>query len=292
METTQINFKQERDFGEIFNATFGFIGQEIKLLGKAILYFVLPILLIAAVLGVLAGIEQQKAMNLISSGNTADITNPFSMFSGMFKYYGIVILLYMVGMTSLSCTIYGYIKLYTKKGKDQFTLDDVWAEIKRYFFPILGISIPVTVIIIFGTFLCVIPGIYLGVSLCLIYIIYIYEEIGFSDAFSRSFNLTGQKWWLTFGIILIAYLMVSMISLILSVPSILLGLKPLFTAFKNPEDPMKFNFSTAYYIMNSLTSLIGYLLYSILLIVISFQYFSLRELKEKPSLQEKIDQIG
>ena len=60
MEKTHINFKQERDFGEVFSATFAFIGQEFKMLGKAVVYFVIPIFFVAAILLVLIGIEQQK----------------------------------------------------------------------------------------------------------------------------------------------------------------------------------------------------------------------------------------
>jgi hypothetical protein len=291
MENTHINFKQQRDFGEIFNATFAFIGQEFKLLSKAVLFFVLPILIIAAILGVKAQIELQKVTNLIRAGNPADYTNPFSILGTTFKYYSYIILLYILGMTSLSCTVYGYIKLYTIKGKDQFDLNDIWSVVKKIFFPILGISIIVTLIVIFGSFFCFIPGIYLGVSLSVIFMAYIFEEKGFSDAFSRSFNLTGQKWWLTFGIIIIAYMMVSIMSLFLSIPSILMGLKPLIFSLKNRQQ-YNFHYSTAYYIMNSITSLIGYILYSIVLIVIAFQYFSLREMKERPSLQDKIDQIA
>jgi hypothetical protein len=37
MENESVKFNQQRDFGEIFNAAIGFIKQEFKPLGKAVL---------------------------------------------------------------------------------------------------------------------------------------------------------------------------------------------------------------------------------------------------------------
>ncbi len=290
MEKTNINFKQVRDFGEVFNATFAFIGQEFKLLGKAILYFVLPVLVITAILNVLIGIEQQKFLNEFSTMDPSDISNPFSMMGNTYKYAGLMMLVYIVAMTSLICTVYGYIKLYVTKGKDQFTLGDIWQQVAKYFLPVLGTSIVVGIITFIGLIFCLIPGIYLGVSLCLIYMALLYEEKGFGDAFSRSFELTKEKWWLTFGILLIAYILIYIISILLSIPSILMGFKSLFTNFKNPAQPL--NLTTGYYIMNSITSLISYILFTIPYVAIAFHFFSLREAKERPSLQEKVDQIS
>ena len=45
MTRIPINFKQERDFGDLFNASFSFISQEFKRLATAILYFAVPMLL-------------------------------------------------------------------------------------------------------------------------------------------------------------------------------------------------------------------------------------------------------
>jgi hypothetical protein len=44
--------------------------------------------------------------------------------------------------------------------------------------------------------------------------------------------------------------------------------------------------------MNSITTLLGYLLVSVPLVIMIFNYFSLVEIKERPSLQEKIEQIN
>ena len=45
-----INLRKKREFGEVFNATILFLKQEYKLLGKAFLYYVLPVSIVIAIL--------------------------------------------------------------------------------------------------------------------------------------------------------------------------------------------------------------------------------------------------
>lgn len=261
-------------------------------MGRAVLYYSLPFLIIAAIISVLVSIEQQKFINSIVTGDPGDLTGSFSAMAGMYKYSFLTMLVYVIALSVLRCTILGYIKLYNTKGKDQFTSEEVWAEVKKYALPILGISVLISMLITVGFILCIIPGIILGVSLCLIYAAYIFEDRGFGDAFNRSFKLTRQNWWVTFGLIIITYIMVYLMMLLLSIPAMLLGMKSLFTTFKNIQEAGQVNFSTSFYILNSITSLITYILFSIPFIVMAFQYFNLVEIKERPSLQDKIEQIG
>ena len=292
METQSIKFKQERDFGEIFNTSFAFIRQEFKPLGKAVLYFVLPVLIVAAILNMLVGFEQQKMLNDIGVSNASKFSNPFASMGNIFKYLIPMMLVYAIGLTSLRCTIYGYIKLYITKGKDQFSLNELWLEIKKYFFPILGTSILVGIIVGIGFIFCILPGIFLGVSLSIIYMALTFENKGFSDAFGRSFTLTKQQWWATFGLIVVVFIMIYLVSLLLAIPAMLMGFKSFFTSFKSMQNGGNMHISTSYYVLTSITALITYVLFSVPFIVLAFQYFNLVEIKEKPSLQEKIEQIG
>jgi hypothetical protein len=288
MENNQVNFKSIRDFGEIFNSAFAFIGEEFKPLGKAILLYAMPFLIVASIIGVVFGIQQQQLMNSFKLQNSTDLSESFSLVGQTYKYLFLIMLLYMVGMSVLQCTIMGYIKLYIEKGKGNFTTEEVWNEIKPRIFPVLGISLICFILIIIGFIFCVIPGIILAVSLSLILPAYFYEEKGFGNAFNRSFQLTGEKWWLTFGLLIVSYILVYVMMLLLSIPSILMGFKTLFAIASHAE----VHISTGYYILNSITQLVTYMLFSIPLIILIFNYFSLVELKDRPSLQEKIDQIS
>ena len=292
MEKTPINFKQKRDFGEIFNATFTFIGQEFKPLGKVILMYVLPVLLVAAILNVLVSIEYQKFFNTFKTDNIEMISSPFAAMAGIYKYLFLYLLVYLLAFTALRCSIYSYIKVYVEKGKDQVTMADVWTEIRRFFFPVLGTSILIGLLVGVGYILCILPGIWLGVSLCMIFISLVYEGKGLGKSFDRSFNLIKNNWWVTFAVILVSYILVYILAMVLSIPTMLMGFKSLFSSLKNGGNPGLMNYSTTYYILNSIITLLTYIMFSVPFIAISFQYFSLVEIKERPSLEQKIEQIG
>ena len=53
IEKEYIKLRRERDFGEAFNATFAFIKQEFNTLGKAILFFIEPVLLASYIIAAL-----------------------------------------------------------------------------------------------------------------------------------------------------------------------------------------------------------------------------------------------
>mgnify|MGYP001008800071 CR=1 FL=1 len=287
MAKETINFKQERDFGEVFNATFGFIGQEFKMLGTSILYFGIPLLIVAAIFSVFISLKQQEFMGDFTSN--LDPQDSLAQVGEMYKYIFLTLLVMLIAMVPLQCTIYGYIKCYIEKGRGNFTQDDVWQKVKQYFFPFLGTTILVSIVVLIGTVLCILPGIFLAVSLSLIYAVMMFESKGFGQSFSESFNLTMKKWWLTLGILFVAGILIYVIQLILSIPSIILfGFKSFFTAIKEGSTPV---FPTGYYIMSAAISLITYVLYSIPAIILAFHYFSLKETFAKPSLEDKIEQI-
>lgn len=290
MEKTQINFKQERDFGEIFSAVFNFIGQEFKQLMLAILVYVGPLLLVGGALLWIFFMNFQNTF-LSLSENPEDFTNPFSLMGNFFLIMIIIVLIGMLAVTMLRSTVLAYIKLYVEKGKNNFTISDIGGQIMNYYFPLLGIMIVVTLFTGIAMMFCILPGIYVGVSLSIIYMIYVFEKIGFGDAFSRSFKLIGKKWWLTLGLIIVAGLMIGMISYIMYIPMFAFSFKDLFTNMQNPEALEEFVFPKYIFVSYILYYIVYFLLQSIPFILLSFHYFSLVEMQEKPSLEEKINQI-
>ncbi len=291
MEQTSINFRRERDFGEVFNVTFQFIKQEYQGLGRSFLYFVLPVLLIAAVLNVFVGLEQQKFAQDIAQMDPTAGGNPFAALSSTFIYTIFTILLYLISFAVLKCMVYSYIKLYIEKGPGAFSTDDVWTGIKKIFLPVVGTSLLVGLMVGVGFMLCLIPGIYVGVSLSLIYMTLVFEQNGFGDAFSRSFKLTAKKWWVTFGLIVVSYLIIYGVTIVFSIPGMIIGITSVFT-MQNPEEFSALSFPTGFYIYSSFINLITYTLFVIPTLVIAFHYFSIVEELDTPTLEQNIDQIS
>jgi hypothetical protein len=290
MTNSSINFKQERDFGDLFNATFSFISQEFKRLGTAILYFVFPFFIVSAIAMTIYSVKAQEMSQALIQGDKSDPFAIFSLLGSMMGYVAVTMLISFIATSVLMCTVYGYIKLYIQKGPEGFTTNDVWLEVTKYFWKALIATIIVGIVVLVGIIFCVIPGIYLGVALFIIFPIMIFEEKSFGTSFSRSMKLINTNWWLTFGILIVTGIIIYVLAIFISIPSIILGFKSLFANMKANQIPIM-DFSVGFYIINSITSLISQLLMVIPLVLSTFIYFSYVEKVEKPSLMDKIGQI-
>lgn len=291
MVKKSINFRQERDFGDLFNATFSFISQEFKHLATAILYFVVPFLLLSAIAMTIYSFKAQEMMQTLVQDTKS---NPFAFFSimgSMFGYILVAMVLSLIATSVLLSTVYGYVKLYINKGSNGFTINEVWMQVTKYFWQFLGTTLIVGLVVLAGSVLCLIPGIYLGVALSIVFCIMIFEEKNFSVAFGRSIKLINTNWWLAFGVLIITGIIVYILVIFISIPSMIFGFKSMFTNMKEAQIP-EMNFSMGFYIVNSITQLITQLFMVIPIIITAFLYFSTVEKVEKPSLMDKIGQIN
>jgi len=290
MVNKSINFKQERDFGDLFNATFSFIAQEYKRLGTAILYFTVPFMLLSSIATTFYFEKNQEITQSLKNAGNSDPMAIFSKIGSLFGYIGLMSFFTIIASTILFCTVFGYIKLYVRGGED-FTVNDVWREAMKNFWRLLGASIVVGLVVGIGFVLCIIPGIYLGVALSIIFCILVFEEKNFSESFSRSLKLINTNWWFTFGVVIVSTIIIYILSALVSVPSFIMGFKSLFSNMKNFPD-MNMQFSVGFYVVNSITQLISSIFLVIPVILTAFLYYSFVEKVEKPSLMEKIDQIN
>jgi len=290
MKNTSIKFNKERDFGDLFNATFGFINQEFKRLAIAIFYFVVPFLLLSAVASIVYSVKAQELSHSIDSAGKPD---PFAIFSTLGSLMGYVFFMIgtsIIASTMLLCTVLGYIKLYIQRGAEGFSNNDLWMQITENFWRFLGTSIVIGILVCIGLVLCVIPGIYLGIALSIVLCIMIFEEKSFSDSFSRSMKLINTNWWLAFGVFVIAFILYYILSVFISLPSILMGFKSIFTNIKNGQNAAM-NLSIDFYVVSAITKLLTQVISVIPIVISAFLYYSFVEKVEKPSLMDKIDQI-
>jgi len=291
MTNTKINFKQERDFGDLFNATFGFISQEFKRLGTAILYFVVPFLLLSAIAMTIYSVKAQEFTQAMVQGDKPDPFAIFSVMGSLLGYIGVAMAFSLIAITMLFSTVYSYIKLYVEKGAEGFTINDVWIQVTSNFWALLVASIVTALAVLVGTVFCVLPGIYLAVALSFVFCIMIFEEKKFTDAFKRSMKLINTNWWLTFGVFVIVMIIVYILAILLSIPSMIFGFKSLLSNIKDAQNQM-LNLPTGFYIFNAITSLFTQVLMVIPIVISAFLYYSTVEKVEKPSLMDKIGQIS
>ncbi len=279
-EEQHIDFRRNRDFGEIFNDTFIFLKQEYKKLGKIILFYIIPPLVVTSVLSTV--IQYNNSAGLFSQ-------NPQDLLGVNMTLLVINLLISVVGQTIMACGIYGYISLYVETGPDGFSMSDVWNKITQFFMPVIFTNIVVLLVVIAGTIFFIIPGIYLAVSLSLILFIVVHEQDGLGYSFTRSFVLTRIKWWWTFLLIIVFYALVLILIYTIALPETIImekyGIHAITASATIPE-----GITTTLITLNILINILGTILYIIPYTALAFQYFNLVEIRESNSSTNRTDE--
>jgi hypothetical protein len=314
MENFQvIELHRQRDFGRKVNATFEFIKQNFAPLFKSILIIAGPPVLIGSLLlgsfmGQLFGLSQM-AVN-----DPEAYQNLFSTQSFWLKLVLMFVFILISGVITIA-TINNYILLYSEKRTNKIDVSEVWDRVRSTFWTYFGsmilfallavaayviLIIPIfilgaisPVLIFFGVMLLFGGILYLLVSVSLTFIILGYERKGFFESMVRSFKLVQNKWWSTFGLTLILYLIMGVISYIPLIPFyVILVINSLHNvnsgSFQSPSASWEIwttTFFAIYYMLQMLLNTLPN-------IGIAFQYFNLVELKEAKGLMSEIESFG
>ena len=110
----------------------------------------------------------------------------------------------------------------------RISLAEAWQRVKPRLWPLIGLSAAIGVLVAVGIFICFIPGIYMGVVWAVAAPALILERGTVGTALSRSNLLVRNRWWRTFGILVLTRIIVTIISAIVSFPFVLAGGGSLF----------------------------------------------------------------
>jgi hypothetical protein len=319
MKKDTILLEQERDFGDKINASFTFVSQNFKTLFLSVLYFAGPLSLIG---GIAQGIVQSNNLAFVSAGTTKPRgTSASEIFANSFGdsfahlltiNYLIAIVFLILASVTVAMTVYA-IMLEYKENPELLTIERVWARMQTIFLPVLG-SYGVTILIflviviafvaiigaiigglggIYGGFLSAIIGLigfiivfYFFVMFSLSPAIVAYEGIGALEALSRAKFLIKDKWWSTFGLIMIIGIINSFVALIFGAPAMIVTFMKVLKVGGDVSNNIPL-------IVTTVISTVGQVLVSSLTyIAISFQYFNLVEKREGNGLKMLIEGIG
>lgn len=310
-----IEFQRLRDFSMKVNATFEFVKQNFKSLAKSILVIAGPPALLGSfVMGNFLEEFMNFSQMLGRAGGATQATNYFASADFWLQ----ILLLMVLGLFSFVftlATINNYIILYGEKKTNQIEIPEVWARVREtfwmyflnsIFFGILALIayvvlvVPVVLLatispwlIFFGILFLIAALFYLVFSTSLTFFICGYEKKGFFDSIARSFYLVRDKWWSTFGLISVLYIIVMVISYVFMVPYYIVIFSTSLhqsspDSFAAPSDTLLLVtkiFFTLYYLAQIL-------LYTLPNVGIAFQYFNLVELKEAKGLMKDIENFG
>ena len=288
----KVLLRKKRDFGDVLNASFGFIRQEFKVFGRMLLLYSSVPFLILSLISLLFVRRFMSQLTGMMGDPTAiqefsqDIPAQFILAYFLF----IVLYIFIYGLT------YCYIIKYEGGGVDKSTISEVWNLFARKFLTLLGYSL-LTLFLIFVSFMVVaflfailrVPllmgigmfafflfYIYAVIALSMLFIVKLQEDKGYFETVSRCFYLIKGHWWQTFGLAIVSGIISIALSAAFSLPANILGFTQQLIS-GGGEIPM------VPLIVSSLFSAIGSLIVTpIPIIILSFQYYNLWNKKTVP----------
>lgn len=283
---SNIELAKTRDFGETINDTFTFVRQNFKPLLKYFFIFCGFFVLATAAITVLL---QVKAFSLVTSFNPNgfDDQNGFSRISSLLGAYLFLFLFMILEFVAINVTVLCFMVLYKENQNTVPTTEQMWGYFKFYYLKVLGATVLLYILMIIGMFFCLIPGIYLSPIFALVPPIIIIENTSFGYAFNQSFKLIKGNWWVTFGVIVVVYIVIYVANLTLAIPSMILGAGNLFLHLRDGKA-----MSLPLAILTTLLQSVQYIFSILMVVAVSLCYFNLTESKEGTGLMERINQFG
>lgn len=279
----KIELAKTRDFGEIINDTFVFIGQNWKPLLKS--YAIICGFFVVANL-VVALLQQHKMIDAMQT------TSPYSAgynfgrrFGAMFGITYLLSLIFgLLNVTAITLVPLSFMALYKEKGNVAPETEEVWGYFKHYFFRVLGSYLVIGICLVAGFVLCFVPGFYLWPILSLILPVIIFENTGLGYSWSKSFQLIKENWWQTFGAIVLIWIIAYAAMMIFILPVSLITIGSMFIAKSHP--------SSSVLILTTVISALCQVFLTLPSITAALCYFSLNEQKEGTGLMGRINNFG
>ncbi len=294
----KIEMYRERDMGQVLNTTFRFIRQNFAGIFKLLAVVVFPLYIMGSTISSLGTIRSINASDGLGLPGQND---PFSQLSDMTAYAFLGMIVSMIAYVLLSCATVYSMEHYREHGKIP-TPGQVFNEIANYgwylaiAYLVLGIFSVVFLILgsMLGGLFTVIMGpigivmVFLILAVMLVVLcplllfapIFLLEKNGIINSIGRCYSLVKNNWLRTIGIFIV--LGVIMFIFILG-PSAVVANYQREHALSEPGSGM-----TAMIITQVLGTIFSIILSIILAYSYNVHYYSLREQKEKLSLEGAI----
>lgn len=283
MNQEHIQFKKQRELGEILSITFKFLRENYKSAGKIFLRLVGPVfLLLIAAITYYSWSTVGLSFFSPNSNLTVNLIIPLA----------VLMLAYLLYISAMTGTIYHIIQSYINN-RGAIMAAEVSAGMRNDFGKLLLLTFISWVIIFAGMMLFIIPGVYLAVPMSLVTAIMVFRRNGIGDSISESFQLIKDNWWMTFASIMCIGLIVYVIGIVFQLPAILYYLVKTITMAQegSASDPSEL-LGVGFIVVNVISSTIQYLVYSITPIAVAFIYFNLNEKQNFTGTYETIQNLG
>lgn len=300
--------RKERTFGQKIEGTFEFIRLTLKPLFKSLLFYTSPFVLVGMFL---VSYLLNALISLGVNSNSGVLPDEEEVLMLGLSLFGFMFLMVFAG-TMIMSVVYSVIRVYEEKGDGDFTHRDVWARLKKIYWPLLGtlflygivffvvyliILIPLTLVLAVLSFLAL-PIVYMVVGFFMIIMFtaigaQVFERKSMGKALSHAFKLLKRSWWPSIGLFIVLMLIYNAVTLIFSAPFYV-------NFFIQTLNTVEVDFMAEPSLLEQLLShllaailLLGtFFSYSVPLVGMNLQYFHLSEVSDAKSLIQRIDQLG
>ena len=284
-----IEFKKQRELGEILSDSFVFIRNEFKPFLGTILKIVGPYILVMLISMGFYMYTIGDIFNLTAIGNTS-----ISTYSPLIMVLAVVALLFspIAAYVLAQGTVLHYIKSYIdNRGTTNY--DEIRSGVYGSFWSLIGLGIIVGLSVFIGAMFCLIPGIYLAVPLSVSFAILVFLKKDTMESYQYSFTLIKENWWITFATLFVIYIIVAIASYAFSLPTIIYSWIKM-GVFSGEMDAENFNVfnDPIYLLLNILSTLVQFLMNIIFLVATSLIFFNLNEKKNFTGTFERIESLG
>lgn len=279
MQQTFIEFKKQRETGEIISISFKFLRENYKDFFRLIFKNAGPvfILLIAALVYYSYSTFGSGLGNMFESG-------------GFFISYGILALTLMFYFAVVYTTVFNMIRSYTEN-QGVISTPEVNHWVREDLAKMFGLNLISGFLVFAGLLLFLIPGVYLSVPLSIATAVMIFERENITGSIYKAFDLVKDNWWRSFGVLLFFWFIIYVVSMIFQLPMVIYTFIKAFTMAQESGSGEEF-FDWVYILLMVVSSLIQYLLYTIIPIGVAMVYFHLHEKKHFTGTYERIDNLG
>ena len=284
-----IEFKKQRELGEILSDSFVFIRNEFKPFLGTILKIVGPYIFVMLISMGFYMYTIGDIFNLTAIGNTS-----ISTYSPLIMVLAVVALLLssIAAYVLAQGTVLHYIKSYIdNRGSTNY--DEIRSGVYGSFWSLIGLGIIVGLSVFIGAMFCLIPGIYLAVPLSVSFAILVFLKKDTMESYQYSFTLIKENWWITFATLFVIYIIVAIASYAFSLPTIIYSWIKM-GVFSGEMDAENFNVfnDPIYLLLNILSTLVQFLMNIIFLVATSLIFFNLNEKKNFTGTFERIESLG
>ena len=275
MKTNFIEFKKQYDLGSALSTVFEFTRHEFKPFMKAILHIAGPaILLYLLAMGLYTySFGDSFGFDLYSNYGLSYM-NPSLLIISLIAYFITAVVAYIL----VEATALFYIKSYVDNN-GQMDINEVKRNVYSSFWSFFGLGLLKGFTIVFALVLCILPFFYAIVPMMVVFSIYVFERRrGATDAYSHSFYLVNEDFWLSLGIIIIMGIIYYVLNMVVAVPTLIYTYAKMgiFSGEMDPADLTSF-IDPVYITLQVLASLFQLLLSLILTITGAVLYFHLNE---------------